>query len=177
MAASVLVVASVAGRSALYRFALQPPSPQVLGETTVITEETSGVAFTARVDTGAAVSSVHVGPEDMEIVDASAEPAENVAKTVRLRLDNGQGTEAWVETRIEDYVEVRSANGAEHRYRVRLPLKCGDIVKESVVNLKDRSNMTYKFLLGRDFIEDDFLVDVSHSGPEPFSADESYWGG
>ncbi|CAN0364621.1 unnamed protein product, partial [Ectocarpus sp. 4 AP-2014] len=81
----------------------------VLGETAVITEVSTGVEFTARVDTGAAVSSIHVEPEDVRIEDESPEPAENIAKKVRLRLDNGEGEKAWVETRIQDYVEVRSA--------------------------------------------------------------------
>lgn len=174
---SLLVLAvSLAGRAALLQFA-SGSAPFVLGETAVITEETTGVAYMARVDTGAAVSSVHVGPGDMEIVDASPEPEKNIAKPVRLRLDNGEGTGAWIETRIEDYVQVRSANGAEHRYRVKLPLRCGEVVKEAIVNLNDRSEMTYKFLLGRDFIQDDFLVDVSHSGPGLAGTESDFYEG
>ena len=141
--------------------------PKIVGETVVVKEVTSGVEFTARVDTGAAVSSVHVDPDDVVIEDESAEPAENVDKTVRLRLDNGEGEDRWIETRIEDYAEVRSANGAEHRYRVILPIQVGDVLKHAVVNLNDRSRMRYRFLLGRDFLEGDFLVDVAHSGPHP----------
>lgn len=160
---SLLVALGV--RSSLYRFATGAPA--VLGGTTVITEVSTGVEFTARVDTGAAVSSIHVEPEDVRIEDASSEPTENIAKKVRLRLDNGEGAKAWVETRIEDYVEVRSANGAEQRYRVLLPLQCGDVQKYAVVNLNDRSKMTFRLLLGRDFLRDDFLVDVALQGPHP----------
>ena len=74
-----------------------------------------------------------------------------------LRLDNGEGEKAWVETRIEDYVEVRNAEKAEHRYRVSLPLECGGVKKVAMVNLNDRSRMTYRLLLGRDFLRDDFV--------------------
>lgn len=152
-------------RTSLYLFTAAPPA--VLGETAFITEVNTGVEFTARVDTGAAVSSIHVDPEDVRIEDESAEPTENIAKKVRLRLDNGEGEKAWVETRIQDYVEVRSANGAEQRYSVRLSLQCGDVQKFAVVNLNDRSDMTFRLLLGRDFLRDDFLVDVAHQGPRP----------
>ena len=90
-----------------------------------------------------------------------------MAKKVRLRLDNGDGEQAWVETKIDEYVEVRNAEQAEYRYRVKLPIMCGDIFKTAIVNLNDRSKMTYRFLLGRDFLEHNFLVDVARQGPEP----------
>lgn len=163
IALTLLLVLGV--RASLFQFATAPHA--VLGETAVITEVSTGVEFTARVDTGAAVSSIHVEPEDVRIEDESPEPTENIAKKVRLRLDNGEGEKAWVETRIQDYVEVRSANGAEQRYRVRLPLQCGDVQKYAVVNLNDRSEMTFRLLLGRDFLRDDFLVDVAYQGPRP----------
>ena len=156
---------SLGARDALLRFALAPPA--IIGETAAVTEVSTGVEFTARVDTGAAVSSIHVEPDDVEIVDESPKPEKNVSKKVRLRLDNGEGEKAWVETRIEDYVEVRNAERAEHRYRVRLPLECDGVQKLAVVNLNDRSAMTYRLLLGRDFLRDDFVVDVAHRGPQP----------
>lgn len=162
VAFAALVAATFAGRSALLSFASGPPA--VIGETAVIKEVSTGVEYMARVDTGAAVSSIHVQPGDVVIEDESPKPEKNIAKKVRLRLDNGEGQKAWVETQIEDYAEVRSANGAEHRYQVRLPLQCGDVLKYAVVNLNDRSEMTYRLLLGRDFLRDNFLVDVTHQG-------------
>ncbi|TWT95280.1 hypothetical protein Pla108_34240 [Botrimarina colliarenosi] len=163
---ALLFAAVLTGRSALLLFAATP-NPSVIGETAVITEVSTGVEYEARVDTGAAVSSIHVNPSDVVIVDESPQPIDNVDKLVRLRLDNGEGQKAWVETKIEEYAEVRSANGAEHRYRVRLPLQCGDVQKVAVVNLNDRSTMRYRLLLGRDFLRDDFLVDVAHGGAKP----------
>lgn len=154
----LLSLAIVGGGWHSYRSYSRP----VIGETAVIKEVTTGVEFTARVDTGAAVSSIHVDPEDVVIVDESPKPTENIDKTVRLKLDNGEGEKAWVETQIEDYVEVRNAEKAEHRYRVRLPLQCGDVLKLAVVNLNDRSGMTYKLLLGREFLRNEFLVDVTN---------------
>lgn len=145
-----------------------PTSPKAKGPSTIgpiapITEASSGVTFSARVDTGAAVTSIHCPPDWVEIQDAAEDPWENIGKWVRLRVENLRGEEAWVETRIADYSEVRSANGAEYRYRVRLPLRLDGIEKEAIVNLNDRSRMTYRMLLGRDFLAGDFVVDVSRS--------------
>ncbi|MEO0531273.1 MAG: RimK/LysX family protein [Planctomycetota bacterium] len=137
------------------------PVPMTIGPVAPITVATSGVTFEARVDTGAAVTSLHCPPDWVEIVDAEPDPFANIGKPIRLRLENRDGKEAWIDTRITDYVEVRSANGAEHRYRIRLPLSFGDVVKETIVNLKDRSSMTHRMLLGRDFLAGDFSVDVS----------------
>jgi hypothetical protein len=154
------------GRTALFEYSAQP-APAVIGETALIREVNTGLEFEARVDTGAATSSIHVDADDVVIVDESAMPTENIDKKIRLRLDNGAGKLAWIETKIEDYTEVRSANGAEHRYQVRLPLQFGDFQKIAIVNLNDRSSMKYRLLLGRDFLRDDFLVDVAYGGPKP----------
>ena len=161
----LIVFAALVARAGMLDVAADEPA--VIGETAVIKEVSTGVEFTARVDTGAAVSSIHVEPEDVVIVGESSKPEKNIDKPVRLHLDNGEGEKAWVETRIEDYVEVRNAERAEHRYRVRLPLQCGEVLKFAVVNLNDRSSMTYRLLLGRDFLRDDFVVDVAHRGPRP----------
>ena len=168
----VLLFATVLmGRSALFDYSTfnysTQPLPAVIGETAVVREVNTGLEFEARVDTGAATSSIHVDADDVVIVDESPKPDENIDKLVRVRLDNGDGKKAWVETKIEDYAEVRSANGAEHRYLVRLPLQFGDIQKIAIVNLKDRSTMKYRLLLGREFLKNDFLVDVASAGSRP----------
>lgn len=162
----LLFAVVLVGRTALFRYSAQP-APAVIGETALIREVNTGLEFQARVDTGAATSSIHVTPDDYVIVDESPKPGDNIDKLVRVRLDNGEGKDAWVETKIENYTEVRSANGAEHRYMVRLPLQFGDIQKIAIVNLNDRSTMKYRLLLGRDFLRDDFLVDVAFASAKP----------
>ncbi|TWT95279.1 hypothetical protein Pla108_34230 [Botrimarina colliarenosi] len=152
--------------TAMIAWANRPPSTpatMTIGPVAQITEVSSGVDFLARVDTGAAVSSIHCSPDDCKIEDAAEDPRENIGKAVRLRVENRDGQRAWIETKIDDYAEVRSANGAEHRYRVRLPLKYGTVNKVAIVNLNDRSRMTYRMLLGRDFLAGHFVVDVSQS--------------
>lgn len=136
------------------------PVALTIGPVAPITVAESGVTFEARVDTGAAVTSLHCPPGWVEIADAAPDPWANIGKSIRFRLENRDGEEAWIDTRITDYVEVRSANGAEHRYRIRLPLTFGEVCKETIINLKDRSAMSHRMLLGRDFLAGNFLVDV-----------------
>lgn len=139
-------------------------SPLVIGPTARIVETQTGVPLIARVDTGAAVTSLHCGEADLEITDRSDDPFENLGKPARIRVANRDGQADWVETELVDYVEVRSANGAEHRYRVRLPLRCGTVERETLVNLNDRSAMKFRLLLGRDFLAGRFVVDVARPG-------------
>jgi hypothetical protein len=162
----LLFATVLVGRAALIEYSAQP-NHAVIGETALIKEVNTGLEFEARVDTGAATSSIHVDADDVVIEDESPKPGENIDKLVRVRLDNGEGKNAWLETKIEDYTEVRSANGAEHRYLVRLPLQFGGIQKIAIVNLNDRSTMKYRLLLGRDFLKNDFLVDVASAGSKP----------
>lgn len=135
--------------------------PQVLGPTATITEVSTGLELTARVDTGAAVTSLHCGPEDLVIHEAASDPWANMNKPARIRVENRHGESSWIDTTITGYDQVRSANGAEYRYRVRLPLRCGGVEKSVLVNLKDRTRMRFRLLLGRDFLRDSFVVDVS----------------
>lgn len=60
--------------------------------------------------------------------------------------------------------KVKSSNGTfQSRYVVQLKIKLGNILKVTDVTLTDRSTMNYTVLLGRKFLADDFLIDVSRS--------------
>ena len=60
--------------------------------------------------------------------------------------------------------KVKSSNGTfQSRYVVQLTIKLASVVKTTDVTLTDRSTMNYSVLLGRKFLKDDFLIDVSRS--------------
>lgn len=60
--------------------------------------------------------------------------------------------------------KVKSSNGTfQSRYVVQLKIKLGNIAKLTDVTLTDRSTMNYTVLLGRKFLANDFLIDVSRS--------------
>lgn len=135
------------------------PTFRRIGPVTTITEVSSGLPFPARVDTGATTCSIHY--EEMEIVDASEDPAENVGKQVRVLIQNTDGKKEWVTTKIVEHVTVRTSTDDEQRYKVPLKLRWQDVEKKVLVTLKDREKMKYPLLLGRNFLRGDFVVDVN----------------
>ncbi len=140
-------------------------SINTIGATANITEDSSGVALTARVDTGARATSLHCSEDDLVIIDESPIAEENIGKPARLRVQNVNGESAWISTRIDSHIEVRNAEHAERRYCVVLPLQHKGVRKRTLVTLNDRSTMSYRMLLGRNFLDGNFVVDVSRQGP------------
>ena len=136
------------------------PPVRLIGATTVVTEVSTGLPFPARVDTGATSCSIHCTA--MEIKDPHEDPRKNIGKPVRFLVKNKEDDEGeWVESKIVDHVKVRTSQREDERYKVRLKLRWEDVEKKVLVTLNDRQNMKYPMLLGRNFLRDDFLVNVS----------------
>lgn len=138
------------------------PTKRIIGATAMLTEMNSGFAFPARIDTGAETCSLHV--EKIEIQDKTARRTKNVGKSVRFLLKGGDGKTKWVDGIVADAVRVKSSSlksgEVDHRYKVRLTLQWKDVRKEVLVTLNDRTSMEYPLLVGRNFLQSDFLVDV-----------------
>jgi hypothetical protein len=134
---------------------------RMIGATALVTEVSTGVPLPARVDTGATCCSIHC--EKFEIKDADPDPKVNIGKPVRFLIQprdaNSKGE--WVEAKIVDHVTVRTSESQDERYKVKLKLRVDDVEKKVLVTLNDREKMKYPLLLGRNFLRDDFLVNVS----------------
>ena len=135
------------------------PQVRLIGATTVVTEVSTGTSLPARVDTGATSCSIHCLA--MEIKDPASDPRENIGKPVRFLVKKSDGEDLWVESKIVDHVRIRTSEKDDERYKVRLRLRWEDVEKKVVATLNDRQNMKYPMLLGRNFLRDDFLVNVS----------------
>jgi hypothetical protein len=135
----------------------------IIGGTATIEEASTGIPFSARIDTGAKTCSIHV--EEMEIKDESPRRLQNIGKSVRFRIKGENGKSDWIEREIVAAVRVKSSvfkNGEfDSRYKVRLALRWNDVEKEVLVTLNDRTDMMYPLLIGRNFLRGDFLVDVA----------------
>jgi hypothetical protein len=138
------------------------PAKRTIGATATLTEMSSGFAFPARIDTGAETCSLHV--EKIEIQDKTARRTKNVGKSVRFLLKASDGKTQWVEGIVADAIRVKSSSlksgEVDHRYKVRLTLQWKDVRKEVLVTLNDRTSMEYPLLIGRNFLQSDFIVDV-----------------
>ncbi|MGF1842408.1 ATP-dependent zinc protease [Vibrio clamense] len=137
----------------------------ILGAIEKVTIESMKQSFDARIDTGAATSSLNA-------IDIQ-EFERNGKKWVKFHLTDGSETSAkqtdkqadkhWIEAPIIRYVKIRQSttNETERRAAIELWVKVGKIHEKAQFTLADRSQMSNPVLLGREFIKDIALVDVS----------------
>jgi hypothetical protein len=159
-AAGVLLLALLASGCAL-ALGGEPRAARVIGATEVLRVEAAQLDFLARIDTGARTTSIHA--LDLEIRSPAARAEDNVGREIRFRISNERGEAAQLSSEIAGVVRVRSAQGSETRYAVPLDLSWNGVRKRVLVNLRDRSSMDYKLLVGRDWLRGGFLVDVDRN--------------
>jgi hypothetical protein len=115
-------------------------------------------AFVARVDTGATTSSINA--VDIQKFERDGK------KWVKFHVseeETAPENRKWVEAPIARHVKIRQSNtnDLERRPVVELWVKIGRVHERSEFTLTDRTQMDYPILLGREFIQDVALVDVS----------------
>jgi len=113
-----------------------------------------GVRLPARIDTGAAKSSLDA--RELLIQDSMAEfklPQEFGG--IQLRLP------------IIEWKHIRSPDGRQRRPVVELELCIGSKRIRSKVNLTDRSMVKYPLILGRNILRGNFVVDVKRRMTAP----------
>ena len=105
-----------------------------------------GVKMPARIDTGAATSSLDV--RDLRVKDKMAE----------FRLPDKYGS-ATIRLPVKAWKVIRSAEARERRPVVEVELCVGPKQLRARVNLNNRSQVQYPFLIGRNILQENFLVD------------------
>lgn len=144
------------------QFSKEPEVPvgkKIIGETAFITVEEAGIAFDSRIDTGATTTSINAF--DIKIKGEDKEKQNNINKLVTFKTRNRSGKVAVISTRIVNVVIVTNSQGREFRYVVDLTLNWQGESRKIRVNLRDRQEMTYKLLIGRNWLRGKYLVDVS----------------
>jgi hypothetical protein len=134
---------------------------RVLGATERIHLVEADLDFLAVIDTGAYRTSIHA--LDIAIQDPAPRMRDNIGRRIAFLVVNEAGRSRRITSTITDAMPVRTSHGTEWRYVVPLHLRWGGVEKEVQVNLRDRSPMAYKLLVGRDWIRGDFLVDVDRN--------------
>jgi len=130
----------------------------VLGEIEKVTIDAIDQTFEARVDTGAATSSLNA--IDIEQFER------NGKNWVRFHLSDGStplSDDNWIEAPVIRFVKIRQSTNeeVERRAVIELWVKVGSIHEKAQFTLADRSQMSNPILLGREFIRDIAVVDVS----------------
>jgi len=142
---------------------------RILGAVATVGEAESEMQFLARVDTGAAICSLHAA--EKKVIDGLKYMEDNLGKIVRFRIENRDGKSQWLERPIAEVRKIRTSEGEETRYLVPMALTVESVEREVLVSLNDRSQMSYTMLLGRNFLAGEFVVDVTRAddGPELFA--------
>ncbi|PFG55840.1 hypothetical protein ATG66_2159 [Vibrio sp. ES.051] len=138
-----------------------PTHDIILGSIEKVTIDSIKQTFDARVDTGAATSSLNaVNIEEFE---------RNGNNWVRFHLEDTSKSEEekniWIEAPVVRYVKIRQVTSEEleRRVVVELWVRVGKIHEKAQFTLADRSHMNHPILLGREFMRDIALVDVSRT--------------
>ncbi|MBD1557876.1 ATP-dependent zinc protease [Vibrio sp. S9_S30] len=139
---------------------VEPSRTLILGGIEKVKIDTIKQQFDARVDTGAATSSINA-------VDIQ-EFERNGNTWIKFHISDGKTAkedQLWIESPVIRYVKIRQSTSEETERRpvVELWVQVGNIHEKAQFTLADRSQMSHAILLGREFIQDIALVDVSKS--------------
>jgi hypothetical protein len=110
----------------------------------------------ARIDTGAKTTSLHA--VNIEEVEQRGE------LFVKFQTIDNEGKTVEIVRKVDTTQKVSNTAGyVSKRYVIKEKIKMGNIEREVLVNLNDRSKMDYKFLVGRNLLLGRFIVDVARS--------------
>ena len=119
-----------------------------------------GVKLPARIDTGAATSSLDA--RDLKVKNNMAE----------FKLPKKYGN-LPIHLPVIGWQDIRSADYKERRPVVEIAFCMGPKVLHIEVNLNDRSTVKYPLILGRNALKDNFVVDCGQSNCLPPSCREA----
>ena len=128
----------------------------VIGEIEKVNIAPPEQEFMARIDTGAAGTSIHASN-----ITAFERDGRN---WVRFQIDHPSIETAFViERPLARTVLVKQANTetSERRLVVKMTVTLGSMTEQIDVSLSERSAMTYPVLIGRNFLRNLAIVDVS----------------
>lgn len=135
-------------------------SKQIIGMVEKVHIEPGNLVLDARIDTGANKTSLDA--EELQIVKEDGQD---------WALFNISG--APVRSKVVNYVKIKQHGAASQRRPViMLKVTLGNTSQVVKATLTDRSNFKYKLLIGVNFLQDHFIVDVSrkYSKEEPVTA-------
>lgn len=133
------------------------PSKHIIGAVEIV--QIQDLNYRARIDTGADITSLNAYNLDIQGEESNVNA--NIGKTLRFNTANENGESQTIETKIVKVNTISNVLGSESRYVVELAIAWGDYVRTVEVNLRDRSKMQFAVLIGRNWLKNAFVVDVS----------------
>ncbi len=135
-----------------------PDGRLIVGGVEFVKIDPPGVVYEARIDSGANTSSLDA--RNLEFFERDGK------RWVRFTLRETKNAEkATLEKPIKSFVLVSQTNTAEPDRRpvIRLRMGLGPTSEIIEFSLTDRSRMSYPVLLGRQYLLDRAVIDISHS--------------
>ncbi|WP_409420378.1 ATP-dependent zinc protease [Pseudaeromonas sp. ZJS20] len=138
-----------------------PDGKLILGESEWVYVAEAHGTFQSRVDTGAATSSISA--TDIQVFERDGH------RWVKFKMPLDEGGTLDMEAPFVRYVRIRqsSSDHYDRRPSVRLSIQLGSLKEQAEFNLKDRSQMDFSLLLGRELIKDVAVVDVAREFVQP----------
>ena len=133
----------------------QPEGPVIVGAVETVYLFPPGLSFSARIDTGAALSSL--GAYDLQSFPREGQ------LWVRFELCPEGGNGQTVELPVTRVVKIRQGSRSEllERYIVILDVQMANRQLSGEFSLADRRGMDYPVLIGRNLLAGNALVDVA----------------
>ncbi|MDH5602254.1 MAG: RimK/LysX family protein [Gammaproteobacteria bacterium] len=127
---------------------------QTIGWVEQVTINKNALKLKAKIDTGATTSSLHA-----KIIKNFKRDNQ---KWVQFRVINNAGEDIILDKKIIHTVKIKRKLALPlKRPVIKLGICLGKIYRELEVNLANRENFKYQMLIGRNYLEDYFLVDSS----------------
>lgn len=126
----------------------------LLGEAEYATVMPGNLRLTARIDSGATTTSIHATQVQLFERDGK--------RWVRFHADNGRGKDVVLELpRVRRVLIKGEGTNLEERQVVMIEVQIGSLRQKIEATLSDRDNYHFPLLIGRNFLRDHTLIDVS----------------
>ncbi|WP_394243207.1 putative ATP-dependent zinc protease [Vibrio astriarenae] len=160
---SLLVIPFLCLGASLGAQASQCPTDEmiIIGEKEFVHVQDLNMDYRARIDTGATRTSLHA--MNIEVLDGVEDLEANIGKQVRFITANEMGEKHQHQAEIVAVRSIKNSLGTEVRYSIDMTIERAEKPKTVQVNLRDRGRMDDKILIGRDWLNCDYLVDVSQN--------------
>ncbi len=114
------------------------------------------VLFRARIDTGAQTCSLHAE----KIKEVSKE---GIPYVEFVTIDENGERHTFLKKIVKTTIVKSTSGSSDKRYVIRLDILFGGRQITTNVNLNDRTHLKHNFLVGRNLLLGDYIVDVSQS--------------
>ncbi len=135
---------------------------KILGHSEVIRlGEERGLVYDAKIDSGARTSSLHAKKIETFIKTVKDASGSQNVMFVRFDTEDAQGKKMRLEKMVSRVHQVKSASGVSTRYFFIDSIWVNNKKYEIEINLADRTNLSKKMLLGKNLLNQGYLIDTT----------------